>query len=315
LTLLDAAPSSGFAAGQITTMHDEPVRILIYQDSWGGLSERDACDCAFEVSRDRSQWEAADAIVFHLPRLRESRFPPRKRAGQIWVALCVESAVHYPMLAGRARLGAVFDLWMTYQRDADVWCPYFGRNVVAALSSKPLDKTEPAPAVAFISSGHDASGRGAFLSELMRHMPVDSYGKLHRNRTLANDEGPASKRSAIARYRFTLAFENAIDRDYVTEKFFDPLYAGSVPVYLGAPNVEAFAPGDDCFIDAAHYDGPRALAQHLMELAADEAAYARYLRWKSEPLRASFLGMVEEVRDSTLCRLARLVRRSREQSA
>jgi len=292
---------------RLAAVRDRPVRILIYQDSWNGMSGTGRCDCAVEVSRDRSQWEAADAIVFHLPQLRTSGLPPRKRRGQVWVALCVESAVHYPLLASRAQLGGVFNLWMTYQRDADVWCPYFGPNTPAALASEPAEKREPVPAAAFISSAWDGSGRAALLAELMRHMPVDSYGALHRNRTIANDDGAPSKRRTIARYRFTLAFENAIDRDYVTEKFFDPLAAGSVPVYLGAPNAEAFAPGNDCFIDATHYPSPRALAEHLLALAADEAAYARYLRWKTEPLRPSFLAMVEEVRHSALCRLASLV--------
>jgi hypothetical protein len=30
---------------------------------------------------------------------------------------------------------------------------------------------------------------------------------------------------------------------YVTEKFFDPLIAGSVSVYLGVPDVDKLAPG------------------------------------------------------------------------
>lgn len=38
-----------------------------------------------------------------------------------------------------------------------------------------------------------------------------------------------------------MAFENVIAMDYVTEKFYDPLIAGSVLVYLGAPNIADFA--------------------------------------------------------------------------
>lgn len=50
-------------------------------------------------------------------------------------------------------------------------------------------------------------------------------------------------------YRFTIAFENAIADDYVTEKFYEPLLSGSVPVYLGAPNIDRFAPSRSSFID------------------------------------------------------------------
>jgi hypothetical protein len=285
------------------------IRILIYQGLWDDLPVADPDDCGCEIWYDRSRWEDADAIVFHLPELRVSRFPPRKLPGQFWVAWCMESEAHYPMLTRRAELGVVFDVWMTYQRDSDVWCPYFGRGMIPSLQAPPVAKTAARPAAAFISSPYDRSGRRALLDELMREMPVDSYGKINRNRPVAVSElsrdGPRSaKQQTIARYKFTFAFENAISRDYVTEKFFDPLLAGSVPVYLGAPNVEEFAPGRQCFIDASHFDTPQALARYLMQLDADENAYAVYLRWKNEPLANSFLRMAEET-DNAFARLAR----------
>eukprot|EP00960_Hanusia_phi_P059267 764116-Hanusia_phi.AAC.5 len=43
--------------------------------------------------------------------------------------------------------------------------------------------------------------------------------------------------------------ENSFVDDYVTEKFYQALIAGSVPVYLGAPNIHEFAPSPNSFID------------------------------------------------------------------
>lgn len=43
----------------------------------------------------------------------------------------------------------------------------------------------------------------------------------------------------LARYKFVLAVENAECEDYVTEKLWKPLSIGSVPIYMGAPNVKA----------------------------------------------------------------------------
>ena len=43
-------------------------------------------------------------------------------------------------------------------------------------------------------------------------------------------------------YKFHLAFENGNVRDYVTEKVYLALAAGTVPVYFGAPNIEEFVP-------------------------------------------------------------------------
>lgn len=41
-----------------------------------------------------------------------------------------------------------------------------------------------------------------------------------------------------AKYKFTLAFENAVGDDYITEKLWRPLTVGSIPVYLGSPSVQ-----------------------------------------------------------------------------
>jgi alpha-1,3-fucosyltransferase 10 len=119
----------------------------------------------------------------------------------------------------------------------------------------------------------------------------------------------SAKQSVIARYKFTLAFESSVCRDYVTEKFFDPLLAGSVPVYLGAPNIAELAPADDCYVDASRFESPRVLAAHLMALARDEEAYAALLRWRERPLRTQFLEMVEQVRRPSFQRLADLLRK------
>jgi hypothetical protein len=300
-------------AFQLDTLHmseNKQLRILIYQGLWNDPPAVDPDDCGCEIWYDRSRWEEADALVFHIPQLKTSRFPPRKRPGQLWVAWSMESEAHYPILARRAELAAVFDVWMTYQRDSDVWCPYFGRGMIAGLLASPAEKTAARPAAALISSPYDASDRRALLDELMQEMPIDSYGRINRNRSLPSDAPLLSKQQVISRYKFTFAFENAISRDYVTEKFFDPLLAGSVPVYLGAPNIEEFAPGHHCFIEASRFDSPRALAQYLMALDADQNAYAEYLRWKSDPLRDSFLKMAEEA-DHAFARLARHLRRLR----
>src|SRR5262245_8090347 len=108
-------------------------------------------------------------------------------------------------------------------------------------------------------------------------------------------------------YKFTLAFENAIGQDYVTEKFFDPLIAGSVPVYLGAPNVEDFAPGDNCFINASDWRSPEALARYLIEVASDEHRYQSFFEWKARPFRPQFCRLVELAQEHFLVRLCRKV--------
>jgi hypothetical protein len=162
------------------------------------------------------------------------------------------------------------------------------------------------------SSALNGSGRIQYVAELMRHLPVDSYGAMLRNRRLEGaDTGRASKLDLIGRYKFTLAFENSIARDYVTEKFYDPLIAGSVPVYLGAPNVADFAPAEHCFIDVADFGGPAELAAHLRALDQDDRAYARHLAWKRRGPSPRFRALAKGLRQSAFCRLCALLRTGR----
>lgn len=282
----------------------EQTLIVFYNGMWGrppvlppeGLPE--GC----EVTADRRRLREAAAVVFHIPSL-GSLNGVRKFPGQFWVAQSLECPAHQPRLRDPSFMSR-FDLTMTYARDADVVMPYYGPGLEERLRTPPREKT--GFATFFASGRHDLSGRVAYAAELMRHMEVHSYGRRLRNKKLRPDRGRESKLDATAGYRFTLAFENASAIDYVTEKFFDPLIMGSVPVYLGAPNVDEFAPADHCYIDASHFSGPEALARHLTGLTAE--AYGEYLAWKQRPLRASFLELVEEQRTPPLARLCERVR-------
>jgi hypothetical protein len=170
---------------------------------------------------------------------------------------------------------------------------------------------EAAPAVYISSSSFDRSGRAAYVQELERHPEIDRYGRGPDSRPLLDDNGRPAKLATIARYRFTLAFENSIARDYVTEKFYDPLCVGSVPVYLGAPNVAEHAPAAGSYIEISDFEGPAELAAYLLRVSADEDEYASYLAWRSKPLDPRFVALVEEQREPALCRLCRLLQATR----
>lgn len=69
--------------------------------------------------------------------------------------------------------------------------------------------------------------------------------------------GPVrSKREVLQHYSFSICFENAEAPGYITEKIFDSMIAGCVPVYLGAPNVADHLGTHDCFIDG-HLADPK----------------------------------------------------------
>jgi hypothetical protein len=284
--------------------------ILFWSDPYFSIDDEarlvaDRC----EVTVDRDRFELADAVVFPVPTsVFDGNAPPPERArpDQCWVLWSGESSVHFPQIDDPSYL-ARFDLTATYRFDSDIPIPYLWDGMLSALApTLPVAERMSVPAAAFVSSPWDLCGRNDYLAELLGHLEIDSFGRVCHNRDLAEDRGRETKLATAARYRFTLAFENSLAHDYVTEKFFDPLLAGSVPIYRGAPNVADFAPGERCFVDTASFAGPRELAAFIASVTDDE--YDRYHEWRSQPLRREFTARCEQVAEHRLARLARLVR-------
>lgn len=293
--------------------------IVFYNTLWDQpLTIPEGIPAGCTISTDATRLDDADVVVFHIPSLPASLFasgrlrrPPKQR----WVAWSKECEVHYPQLAD-ANFMAAFNTTMTYRLDSDVPVSYvppdFSRSILHPPKGIPIapHQRRTTLANAFISSPYDRNGRGTLLRDLADCLDIDSYGRLMRTiePTETTDTGVTFKLSTIANYKFTLAFENASAVDYVTEKFYQPLLVGSVPVVLGAPNIEAFAPGDHCYINAADFDSAASLAEHLKTVANDDALYQRYHAWRHQPLRSAFMALEQQQQRPALSRLcARLL--------
>jgi hypothetical protein len=73
----------------------------------------------------------------------------------------------------------------------------------------------------------------------------------------------------LSDYRFSIAFENTNLKYYVTEKIWDAIYAGALPVYYGNAWVyEIFEKGS--FIDYGDFSSPSELLEYLKNMQSDE---------------------------------------------
>jgi Glycosyltransferase family 10 (fucosyltransferase) C-term/Fucosyltransferase, N-terminal len=288
-----------------------PDRLVLFYNRYWDVDPAAGVATGFmpgwNLSSDASRLADADAVVFHIPTM-PSWSGIDKRPGQKWVAWSAESDVYYPHLRDRSFMSR-FDLTMTYRLDSDVPVLYIDDWIFGQLRRPAVLKTEEAVAVVFSSNTRERSGRSGYLAELMKYIRVDSYGKWKPNRFIEHDTGRETKLDTIALYKFTLAFENSLSKDYVSEKFFDPLIAGSVPVYQGTSSIETFAPGDRCYINVSDFDSPRELAGYLLALDREPARYAEYLQWKDRPFRRSFMELVGRQREDYRRRLCRALER------
>ena len=135
-----------------------------------------------------------------------------------------------------------------------------------------------------------AATRLAFLEKLSKAYPVHSYGRCLHNRDAKprkGEERGAFKRRILSDYKFALAMENAVVKDYVSEKVFDALLAGALPLYDGAPRVGRLLPDEGAVLKTADFPDASALAATLRRLAAGPEP--EHFRWRArEDLAPAF---------------------------
>jgi hypothetical protein len=78
-----------------------------------------------------------------------------------------------------------------------------------------------------------------------------------------------SKLDTLAQYNFALCFENVTMNGWITEKIFDCLVTGTIPIYWGAPDITNYVPAS-CFIDMRQFSGYPELRSHLTSLREED---------------------------------------------
>lgn len=174
--------------------------------------------------------------------------------------------------------------------ESNVPLPYFSWHDFGLLKPNPLPHTKDKKlAVAFISNCNFAK-RNEMVKQLQLVFNSSMIGAYGRCFDKENKRGGiATKLDTLStEYKFSLAFENSETKDYVTEKFYEPLVAGAVPIYMGAPNVKFFAP------DTTDYpyesiavlrtrdfgDDAVRIARVLSELDANKQMFEEMKSWK-----------------------------------
>ena len=130
------------------------------------------------------------------------------------------------------------------------------------------------------------SDRDTFVQELMKYVKVDSYGKCLHNKDLPEHLRDSLTFNAqdvlniVAKYKFAIAFENSVCHDYITEKYWRPLYSGTVPIVYGSPTVKDWAPTEHSIILADDFASPKELADYLLALDKNDEEYNKLLEFK-----------------------------------
>ncbi|XP_034051355.1 alpha-(1,3)-fucosyltransferase 9-like [Thalassophryne amazonica] len=254
--------------------------VLMWLFPFGIHYDLDVCGSQFNIkgcflTSDKNFYSKANGVVFHhrdistdlsnLPLLPRPHF-------QKWIWMNFESPSYTSKLPGIKNL---FNLTLNYRQDADI---AVHSGYIMPLEHKetfvPVEKDKLICWI--VSHWRPEHERVKYFNELTKHIPVHAYGQAFGNKIPWQDYD-----STITSCKFYLAFENSIHKDYITEKLYNPLSLGTVPVVLGPPrqNYENFVPGDS-FIHVNDFTSPKELADYLLLLDKNEEMYLRYFEWR-----------------------------------
>lgn len=272
------------------------VTLLIWTHPFGRYHKLPDCLALYQIggctlTDDRSAYLEADAVIIHHREVASGTvyLPPEPRpAAQKWIWMNYESPAHTP---GLWRLEGMFNLTFTYRTDSDIFLPYGYlvhnkhrtlRNHFAQPLHAPSRTSQllrPRLLAWVISNWSESHARVAFYYKLRPYIKVDVFGRA--GRPLPEDRGSGSVVRMLGRYQFYLALENSQHTDYITEKLWNAVLAGSIPVVLGPSrqNYERFLP-PEAFIHVEDYPTVRALARYLLRLRRDPARLRRHLDWR-----------------------------------
>ncbi|XP_042343272.1 alpha-(1,3)-fucosyltransferase 4-like [Plectropomus leopardus] len=284
-----------FTKEPFVSEEDSAVTLLIWTHPFGRYRKLLDCFEIYQISGctltdDESTYGQADAVIIHHRDIAvgSAYLPPEPRPrAQKWIWMNYESPAHTPKLW---LFEDVFNLSLTYRTDSDIFLPY---GYLVPREGKSLQNRVAQPLRApsrshllrprllawVVSNWSESHARVAFYYKLRKYVQVDVFGGA--GRPVPEDSGGGSLVQLIGRYQFYLALENSQYTDYITEKLWNAVRAGAVPVVLGPSrrNYERFLP-PEAFIHVDDFPTVRGLARYLLMLRRNPDRLRRHLDWR-----------------------------------
>ena len=295
-----------------------PIRILYLPITWENHPEDGyktvECDipCSYTGELSDNSVLTADAVVYHIPMYTGSPDGVLEKMGLnrntvYTVATSMEPTGYYTSQFDDV---SSFDIEMTFRLTSDIPLVYFGfsRDILQPIENHAWEQREPA--VVFVASHCISRSRREKLVQMLQEfVRVDSVSKCLNNIEWPSDIPRSDKLSLLRRYMVYLAAENCIEQDYVTEKVYDGLITGAVPIYLGAPNFDQFVPPHSVITVPENFTrgDVQRVAETVQKIFTDKKEYEKWTAFKSRPYEDDFVSRFNFTRTEPRCRLCRKI--------
>ncbi|XP_038128991.1 4-galactosyl-N-acetylglucosaminide 3-alpha-L-fucosyltransferase 9-like [Cyprinodon tularosa] len=254
--------------------------VLVWLLPFGSTQKMDICSSVFNIescfiTADRRFYNQSDGVVFHhrdihgdLSNMPKLQRPPLQR----WIWMNMESPSNSRKLP---KINNLFNLTMSYRQDSDIPVPS-GLLMETETLEDFVPPSKNKLVCWIVSNWNPNYKRVKYYQELQKHINIDAYGSAFGKYISNKDYNPT-----ISSCKFYLSFENSAHKDYITEKLYNPLSLGTVPVALGTSrqNYENFVPGD-AFIHVDDFKSPKELAEYLLLLDKNQELYLSYFKWR-----------------------------------
>jgi hypothetical protein len=275
---------------------DQQEPILVYTNM--GFNREEPCDipCIYTSYPDRRR--EADASVYE-----RRGYAPPEEGDRFSIYLQMEGEHYYPISLEGYQLENSYRWSSPLLKPYFEWIHYLGAN---NISNPPVAFNDTINGASFIARNCGSlNNREDIVTGLRKAgFQVDGLS------TCLQTKNPSQSYDKIAMmrpYKFNLAFENGNVQDYVTEKVYQALAAGVVPIYMGAPNIREYVP-DHSIINVADFDfNTTLLAEYLKKCMNNQTLYESYHAWRFQPLPEWFLRKFNFTWDTTECRTCRYV--------
>ena len=230
-----------------TLLEKPKFLILIYTRFWQKVKEvgeyRSDCildqtsrtQCPldrFEMTYDKQRFLQSDLVIFHaaggnMPSVDHLKSLSKNRpAKQRWVYQTMEGPLVTP---DPAPLNGLFNATWTYRGDSEfsaaysAYVPLFPEEAADRMKTMIDYSQGKTKLVAWLVSNCGSQLRMAFVRELMKYINVDVYGSCSSAFGQRLSCSKSGEKDCLKHYKFYLSFENALCKDYITEKYWDHL--------------------------------------------------------------------------------------------
>ncbi|KYQ94476.1 glycosyltransferase [Tieghemostelium lacteum] len=283
----------------------------------GQTVHKEKCSVECEYTSDKTLFDSSDAVMieaqafanFGYAYLKQKPELPQKQVNQYYINFGYEHDGYFPIFSEPGFHNHI-DVNATFQQNYSAvpvtfacnWGSYDKGGIEEFKTTPIIPTAHKIQHIGFMASNCHGGGaiyRTSYLKDMMKQIRIDAMGMCLHNFDLAPEDNEHHlfddlgdsfriKRKVLGKYMFSISFENNNKTDYVTEKVFTSLLSGSVPIYMGADNIDEWVPKGS-IIKTSDFKSPTDLVNHLKYLISNHTAYEEYFQWKTEPFPEKFI--------------------------